>query len=427
MYLRTPKRYSRGQRRSIISLRWLWLWILTPLVVVGGMYLYNNRSAFIPQVEGVVSGLVDQAQSSVSTAMAPTPLPTENPTMRLSSADSAWMRGAIEEAVTIYEGLIDAVPNNVGVHYRLALGLIISGRREAGLQAAERAVTADPYDPNAWAIRAMALDWNGRYGEAVASAQRALELAGPDNPEAQARANAFLAEAYFDLAQYDRALSTANRAIDANPESYEAYRNRAIIVQNTQFDFAAALRDLQTAYELAPNLPYIAVDLAVVRSRDDLQGALALLTEVIDLNPRNVSALRWMGSMYLNAVGDPNQAADYLTRCVDADPTNITCHYVLGRAQVRTEQYALASESFKRAIDLGSTNPYHYWWAGRAQVLLGSCPGATQYLQTGYQLAQQARDEALINDYEDQMRSCRLLVEATEEPEATEDAADGGS
>lgn len=427
MYLRTPKRYSRGQRRSIISLRWLWLWILTPLVVVGGMYLYNNRSAFIPQVEGVVSGLVDQAQSSVSTAMAPTPLPTENPTIRLSSADSAWMRGAIEEAVTIYEGLIDAVPNNVGVHYRLALGLIISGRREAGLQAAERAVTADPYDPNAWAIRAMALDWNGRYGEAVASAQRALELAGPDNPEAQARANAFLAEAYFDLAQYDRALSTANRAIDANPESYEAYRNRAIIVQNTQFDFAAALRDLQTAYELAPNLPYIAVDLAVVRSRDDLQGALALLTEVIDLNPRNVSALRWMGSMYLNAVGDPNQAADYLTRCVDADPTNITCHYVLGRAQVRTEQYALASESFKRAIDLGSTNPYHYWWAGRAQVLLGSCPGATQYLQTGYQLAQQARDEALINDYEDQMRSCRLLVEATEEPEATEDAADGGS
>jgi tetratricopeptide (TPR) repeat protein len=427
MYLRTPKRYSRGQRRSIISLRWLWLWILTPLVVVGGMYLYNNRSAFIPQVEGIMSGLVNQAQSSVSTAMAPTPLPTENPTIRLSSADSAWMRGAIEEAVAIYEGLIDAVPNNVGVHYRLALGLIISGRREAGLQAAERAVTADPYDPNAWAIRAMALDWNGRYGEAVASAQRALELAGPDNLEAQARANAFLAEAYFDLAQYDRALSTANRAIDANPESYEAYRNRAIIVQNTQFDFAAALRDLQTAYELAPNLPYIAVDLAVVRSRDDLQSALALLTEVIDLNPRNVSALRWLGSMYLNAVGDPNQAADYLTRCVDVDPANITCHYVLGRAQVRTEQYALASESFKRAIDLGSTNPYHYWWAGRAQVLLGSCPGATQYLQTGYQLAQQARDEALIGDYEDQMRSCRLLVEATEEPEATEDAADGGS
>jgi tetratricopeptide (TPR) repeat protein len=420
MYLRTPKRYSRGQRRSIISLRWLWLWLLTPAVVVGGLYLYNNRAEYIPHVEGAMSGLLNQAQSGVATAMAPTPLPTENPTTRLQAADAAWIRGAIEEAVTIYEGLTEAVPNNVGVHYRLTLGLIMNGESEAALEAAERTVTADPYDPNAWAIRAMALDWNGRYGEAVASAQRALELAGQDNLEAQSRANAFLSEAYFDLEQYDRALSTANRAIEANPESYEGYRNRAIIVQNTQFDFDAALQDLQTAYELAPNLPYITVDLAVVRSRDDLDAAIALLTEVLDLNPRNVPALQWLGSFYLNAVGDPNQAADYLTRCVDADPTNITCHYVLGRSQVRTEQYSLAADSFKRTVDLGTTNPYHYWWAGRAQVLLGSCPGATSYLQTGYQMAQQAEDDTLIADYEDQMRSCQLLAEATEE--ATEEA-----
>lgn len=401
-------------------MRWLWLWILTPVVVASGMYLYNNRAAYIPQVEGAMANLLNQAQSGVATAMAPTPLPTENPSTRLASADAAWMRGAIEEAVSIYEGLVDAVPNNVGVHYRLTLGLIMNGQREAALEAAERTVTADPYDPNAWAIRAMALDWNGRYGEAVASAQRSLELAGQDNLEAQARANAFLAEAYFDLEQYDRALSTANRALEANPESYEAYRNRAMIVQNTQFDFEAALQDLQTAYDLAPNLPYIVVDLAVIRSRDDVDAAIALLTEVLDLNPNNVDALQWLGSLYLNAVGDPNQAADYLTRCVDVDPTNINCHYVLGRAQVRTEQYSLAAESFKRTVDLGTTNPYHYWWAGRAQVLLGSCPGATSYLQTGYQMAQQAEDETLIADYEDQMRSCRLLAEATEE--ATEEA-----
>ena len=420
MYLRTPKRYSRGQRRSIISLRWLWLWIITPLVVAGGLYLYNNRADYIPQVEGAMSGLLNQAQSGVATAMAPTPLPTENPSTRLASADAAWMRGAIEEAVTIYEGLVEAVPNNVGVHYRLTLGLIMNGQREAALEAAEDTVTADPYDPNAWAIRAMALDWNGRYGEAVASAQRSLELAEADNLDAQARANAFLAEAYFDLEQYDRALSTANRAIEANPDSYEAYRNRAMIVQNTVFDFEAALQDLQTAYDLAPNMPYIVIDLAVIRSRDDVDAAIALLTEVLDLNPQNVDALQWLGSLYLNAIGDPNQAADYLTRCTDADPENITCHYLLGRAQVRTEQYSLAADSFKRTVDLGTTNGYHYWWAGRAQVLLGSCPGATQYLQTGYPIAQQSEDEDLIAAYEEQMRSCQLLAEATEE--ATEEA-----
>jgi tetratricopeptide (TPR) repeat protein len=420
MYLRTPKRYRGKQRRNLISLRWWWLWLLTPLVLFGGWRLYEDRETYIPQVEGFMSVMINQAQSSVATVMAPTPMPTENPSIRLAAADAAWLRGAIDEAVTIYQDVIDAVPNNVGVHYRLTLGLIMKRQREAALAAAERTITADPYDPNGWAIRAMALDWSGRYNEAIASAQRALELAGTDNAEAAARAQAFMAEALYDLGQYDRALSMANRALETYPDSYEAYRSRSIIVQNTLFDFNAALRDLETAYQLAPNLPYIGVDLAVVRSRDDTNGAIALLTEILDLNPRNVDALRWLGSLYLNAIGDPARASDYLARCIEADPQNITCHYVLGRAQVRTEQYAAAADSFKRAVDLGSRNPYHYWWAGRAQVLLGSCPAAAPYLQTGYQIALQSNDELIIESYEDQMRSCRLLSE----PEATEEAAE---
>lgn len=425
MYLRTPKRYRGGQRRSIISLRWLWLWILTPVVVFGGLQLYNNRANYIPVVRESLAGLMNAAQEGVATAMAPTPLPTENPATRLASADAAWARGAIEEAVSIYQAILDAVPNNVGVHYRLTLGLVMGGQLEQALEAAERTITADPYSPDAWAIRAMTLDWNGRYGEAVASAQRAIELAGQENPQSRARAQAFLAEAYYDLGQYDRALSTVNQALESNPDSYEAYRNRALIIQNTQFDFDAAMNDLRTAYNLASNIPYLTVDLALLHSREgENDTAISLLTEVIDLNPQNTSALFWMGSLYLNAIGDPNQAADYLSRCVAANATSINCHYMLGRAQVRTEQYNAAADSFKQAIDLGSDSALHYWWAGRAQVLLGNCPAATPYFQTGYQIVQQTDNDTLLADYEDQMRSCGLLAEpeATEDPEATAEA-----
>ena len=270
----------------------------------------------------------------------------------------------------------------------------------------------------------MALDWNGRYGEAVGSAQRAIELAGDTNPAAVARAQAFLAEAYFDLEQYDRALSTANRALETNPDSYEAYRNRALIVQSTQFDFAAALEDLEIAHAIAPHLPYITIDLALAHSRDDADTALSLLSEVIEFNPANVNALYLMGSLYLNAIGDPSESAEYLSRCLDVSPENINCLYVLGRAQVRTEQYATAAESFKRTIDLGSEDPYHYWWAGRAQVLLGSCPAATPYLQKGYQIALRTDDQLIKDSYEDQMRSCGLLGEPEATEEATEEAAD---
>lgn len=425
MYLRTPKRYTRGQKRSIISLRWLWLWLLVPLVVVGGVYLYNNRSIFAPQVEQVIDSLMSDAQNTVATAMAPTPLPTENPERRIESANEAWERGAIDEAITIYEGLLEAMPNDVNTHYRLTLGLVMSGRMDEALAAAERTVTANPYSPDAWAIRSMVLDWDGRIGESIASGLRALELAGQDNPQSEARALAFLAEAYYDAEQYERALSTVDRALEADPNSFEAYRVRALIMQGSQFDNETALDNLQTAYDIAPNLPYIAIELALVNSAlGNTDQAIATLAELVELNPRNTEALFNLGALYLNGVGDFNQAVEQLSRCIETDPENIGCHYVLGRAQVRLEQYESAAISFETAINLGSTDPRHYWWAGYGQVLSGKgCPAAASYLQQGYELALAGTNTALISDFEDQMRSCQLLAPLPETtPEATVEA-----
>lgn len=427
MYLRTPKRYTRGQKRSIISFRWLWLWILVPAVVLVGLELYNNRQVYTPQVERVIGGLLEGAQSSMATAIAPTPLPTENPERRLEAANTAWERGAIEEAVNIYQGLLDAVPNDVSTHYRVTLGLVMAGRLRDALDAAERTITANPYSPDAWAIRAMVLDWSGRVGEAIASGLRALELAGQDNPQSEARALAFLAEAYFDAEQYDRALSTVERALEVNPDSFEAHRVRALIAQGYEFDNEAALDYYQAAYDLAPNLPYLAIELAAVNSAlGNTDQAVATLAELVELNPRNTQALLNLGQIYLRDVGDPNQALDQLSRCIETDPQNIDCHYVLGRAQVRLEQYESAANSFETAINLGSANPRHYWWAGYGQVLSGGgCPAAAIYLQKGYEMALQGSDEQLIADFEDQMRTCQLIalppVEIT--PEVT---AEGG-
>lgn len=425
MYLRTPKRYRQGQRRSIISLRWLWLWLLTPVIVLAGMYIYNNRAGITPQIEQVITGLVDTAQDAMATVTAPTPLPTADPGQRLTQADSAWVRGNIEEAISLYQEISPALPNDVTLHYRIALGLIMDARVREALPAAERAITADPYSPDAWAIRAMALNWNRRNGEAIASAQQAISLAGQDNPRARARAEAFLAEAYLDSGQYDRALTTVERALETDPNSFEAYRVRARHKQEVQFQFQDALADYQAAYDLAPNLTYLAIDLGLIYINiGDSDTGMGILRDVIDLNPRNTRALFWLGALYLNTVGSPEQASDYLSRCVELDPESINCHYTLGRAQHRLQNYASAYESFRAAVDLGTTNARHYWWAGRAQVLLGNCPAAVPYFRTGYAMARESGDEALIADYEDQMRSCQMFADlpAEEVAEETDDS-----
>lgn len=423
MYLRTPKRYTRGQKRSIISFRWLWLWILAPVVVIVGMYLYNNRDTYSPIIGQVINKVMLDAQSSMATAMAPTALPTENPQRRLEAANSAWERGAIDEAVNIYQGLLDALPNDVNTHYRVALGLVMSGQLEEALEAAEKTITANPYSPDAWAIRSMVLDWSGRVGEAIASGLRALELAGQDNPQSEARALAFLAEAYYDAEQYERALSTVDRALETNPDSFEAHRVRGLIMQGAQFDNETALEDLQAAYDIAPNLPYIAIELALVNSAlGNTDQAIATLAELVELNPRNTEALLNLGTLYLNGLGDPNQAVEQLSRCIETDPENIGCYYVLGRAQVQLEQYESAAISFETTINLGSDDPRHYWWAGYGQVLSGKgCPAAASYLQKGYEMALAGTNTQLISDFEDQMRTCQLLAPL---PEVTAEATD---
>jgi tetratricopeptide (TPR) repeat protein len=105
---------------------------------------------------------------------------------------------------------------------------------------------------------------------------------------------------------------------------------------------------------------------------------------------------------------------------VQAAPEEIRCHYLLGRAQMRLEQYALALESFETTIRLGTNSARHYWWAGRAHVVLNGCPAAINYLQTGYEMAKREGNAQLISDFEDQMRSCQLFVE----PSAGDDLED---
>jgi tetratricopeptide (TPR) repeat protein len=423
MYLRTPKRYRRGQKRSPISLRWLWLWLLTPVVVLAGVQIYNNRDTIGAPIHQALYNVVDNAQSSLATANAPTPIPTTDPAERLERAEADWREGRIESALDAYQAVLPSVPNDVEAYYRVALGLLMEGRLEEALDAAERTVTADPFSSDAWAIRAMVLDWNGRYGEAVASALHALEL----NPDS-ARATAFLAEAYYDIDQPGLAQSTIERALELDPNSFEALRVRGLIAQVVEFDNQTAQTYYQAAYDEAPNLPYLAIDLA--RSYYTLQNyddAIAILRDIVEVNPQNSLALFELGSYYYNAEGNFTQAAEFLGRCVEANPESVLCQALLGRVQISLEDYIAASESLQRAIDLGTTNPRHFLWAGRARIAQGNCPGAAVYLQRGYELAQDGSDPEALVALTENLRECQVNIPGLAEvtPEATAETQSG--
>jgi tetratricopeptide (TPR) repeat protein len=433
VYLKTPKRYAKTkQRRSPISLRWLWLWILTPIVIVVGVQLYKRRAEFAPPVQQAIMNAIDSVQSGVSTVVAPTATATENPSAKLNSAENDWREGRIESAVNSYLVIAGALPNDATVHNRLAFGLITEGRYQEALSAAEGAVTANPFSSDAWAYRALALDRNDRAGEAIASALRALELDAKN-----ARAMAFLALAYYSNGNYDLAESTSDQAVQMDSGSYEALNVRGVIAQSVQFDRDSAKQYYQQAYDIAPRIPYVAVDLANIlytlgiSSGDtatinkNMDDAISILSDVIEVNPKNGLALFALGTLYFRGQGNFSQAAEMLNRCVDANPNSIDCNAYLGRVQSSLDDNESAVQHLQKAIDLGSQFPYYFFWLGRSQKALGLCSQALPNLRQGRELAVKDEIDDVISAADDLIRECEAatgIISSTPVPESTAEA-----
>jgi tetratricopeptide (TPR) repeat protein len=403
MYVRTPKRFTGRQRRSLIPVRRvLGLALLLALIALG-VTAIANRDAIVGPVQDAIATRVAEVNMRLATANAPPPTPTRDPTADLIAGHNFWEQGSVDRAVTAYEAVLPSVPNDVETYRRVTLGKVMQGNVTEALADAERTVTADPFSSDAWALRAWVLDWDDRPGEAVASGLHALEL-DPDN----ARAMAYLAEAYRSLGQVERAEGLIAQALEINPDSAEAYRARGLIAWLNRFDFQAALADFETAYALAPELSYIVIDIALIQiALGEYDAAAETLDRVLQVNPQNTQALYLTGLVLERGRGDLGQAATYYQRCIDYNPESIQCLYRLGRAQINVLQdYAYAAELLRSVIDLGSQNPFHWWWAGNAEFVLGNCQAAMRYLEPGYRLAEEAGDDGLMEDFVFLMQSC---------------------
>lgn len=436
MYLNSSKRYSgrRSRRSGCISPFRILFWLVCIVLIVIGVGIYQNREMLTPVVGEAVANIVDDANERVATVNTPPPTPTQDPTNDLQRAEESWRRGAIQDAVGVYQRISDVTPNDLTVHYRLAMGLVMQGRMEEALEAAEDAITAQPFAADAWSIRAMALNRLGRYGEALASAQRALELVpqsavegNPDLAPARARAQAFLAEAYLNTGQVDRARTTAQAAIDAYPDSFEAYHVRGVVNQLGYFDFDAARRDFATAYEMAPNMLYVGIWLArIERDRfDNIDTMLQIYQDIVEQNPGNTQALFDLGDYYFRREGNYGEAAGYLSRCIQSNPNSASCYYLLGRAQIALEQTGDAQSSFRTAVELNDSNGYHHYWLGETYRLSGQCDQALPYYQNGYRIGTENDIDDLISAAANRLGECGSPVIFPTDPADDEFEDDG--
>ncbi len=415
MYLKTPKRYTGRQRRRLFNLRWWWLYLLTPIVVVIGAGIYDQRDMFRKPLEDALFRQIASAESQVATLRAPTATPTESPFSYLEIADAAYERGAMDEAIANYRLAAAGLPNDVDVHFRLAHLLTTTGHGAEAIELAGQAVNANPYDPLAWAIQGMVYEWQGNIEQALPSLYQALKL-DPQN----AVALSFLAEAYIDMGKPAEAREAADQALELNPTDYNVQRNYGYVAEYTG-DLESAVQAYERARQLAPMQSYIVFNLADLYIRQgDYDTAVRLLRDVLDRNPENAEAYAALSRVLLTYVGEQDQAREAAERCIAIAPNNIACLSILGALQRAAGEFNLCARTLDRAIAAGSTNALTYYYGGTCYIVIGDCTRAREILLEGLALATTTTTQT---DIRDALAQCQVVVTLvpTETPEGSED------
>ncbi len=419
MYINTPKRYRGMQRRSMFSCqRFLMIGLLVILIAVG-IGIYEMRDMFAPRMTAIVSAQLDEISDWQATQFAPTPMPTLDPNVVLIDADNEWQAGRIGFALNAYNDNVEMMPNNVDVHIRIAEGYLTRGDIESAMEYAERTVTANPFSADAWATRALIYSWEINIAEGIASAQQALALE-PNN----VRATTYLGYAYLQAGEVELARNRAEDAIELDPNFWSGYWLRGIISENElPIDLGAAQADYELGYNLAREQnPAMAGVVGsgwarAVRDSGNAEEAIRILNEILTLDDSNRTVLYTIGFTHFYSLGQWGQAQEAFTDCVSVAPSDVTCQYMLGRALYSLDNQDAALSAFENAIDNDTPWARHYWWAARAERVLGSCAAATPYLETGYDMVIEgglpAFDEgdALLQEaFEDEMATCRIAV-----------------
>ncbi len=427
MYLHTPKRYTpRGRRRRLINLRWLWLYLIAPPIIIGAALAWNYRAD--------LSKWVGDRTSSIHLDLNP-PTPTATlPARDLETRVQLLLgNGSLNDAIDTMRSIIQTQPNEMVWHNTLAQTLILRSRQDPKLieqanQAGLEAINANPEVADGWATMALVLDWSDQPQKALAYALRARDLG-----DANGMAQAVLAGIYVSLGDYQLASGTADDALKTNPNLAYAYyvKGQVAAFTGSNKDAAALFRQ---AWEISKGNRvqwggYIADALALLyKGTNQLDQAVSLIQDAIPRDRDYPVLYSRLTDIYFQR-GDYDKALESSQSCIDHDNSYAPCYVWLIRLQYRDAQWEKVVQSAQRAIDLGTQQTAAYYYGGAAQYKLNRCPEAITWWNMGMNVADKTTDPnvraQLKSDFAARLADCgvvsnvEIVPTATPEPTAT--------
>ncbi len=429
MYLRTPKRYTeKGKRRSLINLRWLWLYILVPVILIPALLVWDFRDQLRPIIGNMIPTIVINP---------PTPTATIPPKDYANLMSNAFQVGDINAAITLLKGFTaEVAPNDVTLHSLLAQLIVLRAyggdpvKLDDARTAAQRAINANPEAADGWVTTALVLDWSSKPQEALPYALRAKDL-----DDKSLMVQAVLAEIYHDLQKDDLATKLIDDAIKvakSDPKVNKAalshaYYVKGLIVSNT--DGKEAIAQYENAWRTAISDPpdmtiaagYIVQPVsAYYRNNQQADKAITMLTKAIERDKNDPLLQLELGRSYVNK-GDYDKGRTYVETCLDVSPNEIKCLRWLGLFAYQNQNYNKSIDYMQKIIAVDPKNAEAYLILGRDYGALNQCSTAVTNLQTGLPFATDAKMRA---DFEEALRACGATSGISVNPDTPTPGAD---
>jgi tetratricopeptide (TPR) repeat protein len=306
--------------------------------------------------------------NAIMEAVVPTPTaePTRSAASYATSAALYQRDKDYDKAIASYESAITLDMENTQYYVALINLLTQTGNAEQALYWAERVQLLSRDDDRVLtAVAATYLLNGGRLGDigqraeaelqyqrAVDTASRAIQI-NPNN----ANAYAYLAGATIrqDRNNFAVAQEMANTALALNPESAVVRYYRGMVLEN-QGQYKLAIEEYEMARELDPNYLDPALSLAYNYFYSDNRArAINILRELIEANPVNADAYDALGWMYFLA-GQYPDAERYLQEAVKLDPELTRAKAHLGSAYYKNFNYDQAIPMLEEAVAVYQAN-----------------------------------------------------------------------
>jgi tetratricopeptide (TPR) repeat protein len=397
------------------------------VLIAGCLWIYFNQDTVHGWLGDVVPRRQQTAQVPRTAAEGVSPEQqgeeTLSPEQLAQQAEESYQAGDLDKAIGLYQEAAQNAPNTVDYPFQVARLLLFQSALQYGdqrettldkaMEAANRAILANPERPEGYAIMGKVLDWSGQPEEASNQLIRAIEL-----DETYAAGQSYLAEALVDLDRWDQARETAEEALALAPEDVDVRRDYAYILENLM-DYAGAATQYEAAIRIHPRLAYLYVAVGrTYRVLERYDEAFNAFFEAQTLAIDSAMVPFEIGLTYEAFVGDPNSAMEFYEQAVELDENYVSPWLRIGTLRYYQGRYGEAIPAFERVLAQDVDSNDLYYQLGLSYANLGQCSDALPYLREA-ELRTEG-DEELLAVVQEAIETCQTPTPTPtpEEPDA---------